>query len=101
VTAGYTGVITTDWLPSGAWVSAANAGADVMGGADPGAVGFSIDSFIASVPASRIDDSVRHILTAKFKLGLFENPYGDPVNAPYGSTSPPTSPWQTGRRGNP
>jgi beta-glucosidase len=80
---GYTGVVTTDWLPSGAWVSAANAGADVMGGADPGAAGFSIDSFIASVPASRIDDSVRRILTVKFKLGLFENPYGDPVNAPY------------------
>jgi beta-glucosidase-like glycosyl hydrolase len=80
---GFTGLITTDWLPSGAWVSAANAGADVMGGADPGATGFSIDSFIAGVPASRIDDSVRQILTVKFKLGLFENPYGDPVNAPY------------------
>jgi beta-glucosidase len=80
---GFTGLITTDWLPSGAWVSAANAGADVMGGADPGATGFSIASFIASVPASRIDNSVRQILTVKFKLGLFENPYGDPVNAPY------------------
>ncbi len=80
---GYTGLITTDWLPSGAWVSAAQAGADVMGGADPGATGFSINDFINQVPASRIDDSVRQILTTKFKLGLFENPYGDPVNAPY------------------
>jgi beta-glucosidase-like glycosyl hydrolase len=82
-TLGYTGVITTDWLPSGAWISAANAGADVMGGADPGATGFTLDSFISSVPSSRIDDAVGRILTVKFKLGLFENPYGDPVNGPF------------------
>ncbi|MFD0632119.1 discoidin domain-containing protein [Catenulispora yoronensis] len=80
---GYGNVVTTDWLPSGAWVSAANAGADVMGGADPGAAGFSMDSFIASVPASRIDDAVRKILTVKFKMGLFDTPYGDSVNGPY------------------
>jgi beta-glucosidase len=80
---GYTGLITTDWLPSGAWVSAANAGADVMGGADPSATGFTIDGFTSSVPLSRINASVSQILTTKFKLGLFENPYGDPVNAPY------------------
>jgi beta-glucosidase len=80
---GYTGLITTDWLPSGAWVSAANAGADVMGGADPGATGFSIDTFASSVPQARIDDSVRQILTVKFKLGIFDHPYGDPANAPY------------------
>lgn len=29
------------------------------------------------IPVSRIDESVRHILTAKFKLGLFEHPYAD------------------------
>ncbi len=80
---GYTGLITTDWLPSGSWVGAANAGSDVMGGADPGAAGFSIASFIASVPAARIDDAARRVLRLKFQLGLFENPYGDPVNGPY------------------
>jgi beta-glucosidase-like glycosyl hydrolase len=80
---GYTGLVTTDWLPSGAWVSAAQAGADVMGGADPGATGFSIDSFAAAVPLSRINGSVTQILTTKFKLGIFDVPYGDPVNAPY------------------
>ena len=81
---GYTGLITTDWLPAGQpWIDAANAGSDVMGGADPGATGFSLDTFIATVPASRIDDAVRRILTIKFELGLFENPYGDPVNGPY------------------
>ncbi len=81
---GYTGLITTDWLPSGQpWIDAANAGSDVMGGADPGADGFSLATFTSSVPQSRIDDAVRRILTLKFKLGLFENPYGDPVNGPY------------------
>ncbi|MBE6197479.1 MAG: beta-glucosidase [Rikenellaceae bacterium] len=29
------------------------------------------------IPESRIDESVRRILTAKFRLGLFENPYCD------------------------
>jgi beta-glucosidase len=30
------------------------------------------------IPQERIDDAVRRILRAKFELGLFENPYGDP-----------------------
>ncbi|MCC8250014.1 discoidin domain-containing protein [Saccharothrix luteola] len=80
---GYTGLITTDWLPSGSWVGAANAGSDVMGGADPGAPGFTIGGFTSAVPAARIDDAVRRVLRLKFKLGIFENPYGDPVNGPY------------------
>jgi len=80
---GYGNVVTTDWLPSGAWISAADAGADVMGGADPGAAGFSMDTFVASVASSRIDDAVRKILTVKFKMGLFDTPYGDSVNGPY------------------
>src|SRR5262249_2477111 len=73
---------TTDWLPSTAWVNAANAGSDVMGGADPGATGFSMADFTANVPAGRIDDAVKRVLRIKFQLGLFENPYGDPVNGP-------------------
>ncbi|MGI5229072.1 discoidin domain-containing protein [Actinoallomurus sp. CA-142502] len=80
---GYTGLITTDWLPSGAWISAANAGSDVMGGADPGASGFSIADFLSSVPISRINDAVTRILRLKFELGVFDRPYGDPVNGPY------------------
>ncbi|MFI7426524.1 discoidin domain-containing protein [Micromonospora sp. NPDC049836] len=80
---GYQGLITTDWLPSGSWVGAAKAGSDVMGGADPGAAGFSIATFLANVPAARIDDAVRRVLRLKFQLGIFENPYGDPVNGPY------------------
>ncbi|MBP2472027.1 beta-glucosidase-like glycosyl hydrolase [Crossiella equi] len=80
---GYTGLITTDWLPSGSWVGAAKAGSDVMGGADPGAPGYSIGQFVAGVPVARIDDAVRRVLRLKFQLGVFEAPYGDPVNGPY------------------
>ncbi|MFD8965479.1 discoidin domain-containing protein [Streptomyces sp. NPDC059568] len=80
---GYTGLITTDWLPSGAWVNAANAGSDVMGGADPGATGFTMADFQARVPLARINDAVTRILRLKFQLGVFERPYGDPVNGPY------------------
>jgi beta-glucosidase-like glycosyl hydrolase len=80
---GYTGLITTDWLPSSAWVNSANAGSDVMGGSNPGDATNPISTFTANVPVSRMDDAVRRILTLKFKLGLFENPYGDPVNGPY------------------
>ncbi|MFJ7217444.1 discoidin domain-containing protein [Amycolatopsis sp. NPDC098790] len=80
---GFTGLITTDWLPSGSWIGAAKAGSDVMGGADPGAAGFTIDSFVANVPAARIDDAVKRVLRLKFQLGVFETPYGDPVNGPY------------------
>jgi beta-glucosidase-like glycosyl hydrolase len=80
---GYTGLITTDWLPSGAWVNAANAGSDVMGGADPGSVGFTMAGFESQVPLARINDAVTRILRLKFQLGIFEHPYGDPVNGPY------------------
>jgi beta-glucosidase-like glycosyl hydrolase len=80
---GYTGLITTDWLPSGAWINAANAGSDVMGGADPGATGFTMASFEQQVPLARINDAVSRILKLKFELGVFDHPYGDPVNGPY------------------
>ncbi|MFI6343956.1 glycoside hydrolase family 3 C-terminal domain-containing protein [Streptomyces sp. NPDC050560] len=80
---GYTGLITTDWLPSSAWINAANAGSDVMGGADPGAADFSMTDFQAQVPQARIDEAVKRVLTLKFELGVFEHPYGDPVNGPY------------------
>ncbi|MGB3437615.1 MAG: discoidin domain-containing protein [Actinophytocola sp.] len=85
---GFTGLITTDWLPSGSWVGAANAGSDVMGGADPGAPGFTMAQFLANVPIARIDDAVRRVLRLKFTLGVFETPYGDPVNGPYRQHTP-------------
>jgi beta-glucosidase-like glycosyl hydrolase len=78
----YDGLVTTDWLPWGVWVRAANAGSDVMGGADPGAVGFDMNTFIASVPQTRIDQALRRILRVKFKMGIFEAPYGNPAAGP-------------------
>ncbi|WP_428773337.1 glycoside hydrolase family 3 N-terminal domain-containing protein [Vibrio sp.] len=35
------------------------------------------------VSEQRIDESVRRLLTVQFELGLFENPYVDPVRAEY------------------
>jgi beta-glucosidase-like glycosyl hydrolase len=72
----YTGVICTDWLPSGDWVRAATAGSDVMGGADPLQMG----TFETDVPAARIDEAVRRVLDLKFRMGIFEDPYGSNVN---------------------
>ena len=68
---GYTGVICSDWLPSGAWVGSATAGSDVMGGATPSAMG----NFETSVSTARINEAVRRILELKFRMGLFEDPY--------------------------
>jgi beta-glucosidase len=76
-TLGYKGVVTTDWLGSGSWVKTINAGSDVNGGADatdaqgPAAV-------VAGCSDARVDEAARRVLLLKFKLGIFENPYGDP-----------------------
>ncbi|UII19961.1 galactose-binding domain-containing protein [Fulvivirga ligni] len=78
----FEGIICTDWLPSGVWAKAALAGSDVMGGADPGAAGFSMQGFINEVGMDRINEALEKILTTKFKLGVFEDPYGDPENGP-------------------
>jgi beta-glucosidase len=67
----YDGVLTTDWLPGTAVVNAALAGSDVMGGNGP-----SYADAVGSVCSdARINDAARRILTVKFKLGMFENPY--------------------------
>jgi beta-glucosidase len=80
---GYTGVICSDWLPSGAWSRSANAGSDVMGGANPAQMG----AFETEVSAARIDQAARRIIELKFRMGLFEDPYrGGPSG---------TSAWHT------
>lgn len=79
----YQGLICTDWLPSGAWQRALNAGSDVMGGADPAAMG----TFETDVPESRIDDALRRVLDLKFRMGMFEDPYHDNVSG--------TATWHT------
>ena len=68
---GFTGIIQTDWGLN--FSGAANAGADILGGAGVR----SMRSVVDEVPEERLEDACRRILIAKFELGLFENPYVD------------------------
>lgn len=68
---GYTGIIQTDWGLN--FVGAANAGADILGGAGVR----STRQLIEGVDEARLTDACRRILIAKFRLGVFENPYVD------------------------
>ncbi|MGN0745366.1 MAG: glycoside hydrolase family 3 protein [Aristaeellaceae bacterium] len=68
---GYEGIIQTDWGLN--FVGAANAGADVLGGAGVRSTAQLVDG----VDEERLTDACRRILIAKFQLGLFENPYVD------------------------
>jgi beta-glucosidase len=86
---GFEGLLVSDWngideLPGTRdedVEQAINAGIDMIMAPD------SYREFIASlkknveagrVPMSRIDDAVKRILVTKFKLGLFERPFGEP-----------------------
>ncbi|MGZ6346730.1 MAG: glycoside hydrolase family 3 protein, partial [Anaerolineales bacterium] len=90
---GFKGFIVSDWGGINqvdpdyytAVVTAINAGIDMN------MVPYYYQMFIGTVKQAaangditqeRIDDAVRSILRAKFMLGLFENPYGDPTLAP-------------------
>ena len=72
---GYTGIIQTDWGLN--FVGAANAGADILGGAGVR----STRQLLEGVDEERLTDACRRILIAKFQLGIFENPYVDEENA--------------------
>ncbi|WP_052339888.1 chitobiase/beta-hexosaminidase C-terminal domain-containing protein [Gorillibacterium massiliense] len=75
---GFNGVVMTDWLASATDISTKSlgAGCDVMGGAM--ASGTDFNALIASVGWTRLNEAVRRVLDLKFRMGLFENPYGDP-----------------------
>ncbi|MEP6713782.1 MAG: glycoside hydrolase family 3 N-terminal domain-containing protein [Ferruginibacter sp.] len=92
---GFTGLIVTDWediirlhtrhnvasTPREAVAMAINAGIDMS--MVPGDYSF-YDLLIEAVkkgevPMTRIDDAVNRILTLKFKIGLFDNPYPEPA----------------------
>lgn len=75
---GFKGVVMTDWLISATDISVRSirAGSDVMGGAV--ASGTDFDELVSAVGWPRLNEAVRRVLELKFKLGLFENPYGDP-----------------------
>lgn len=68
---GYTGIIQTDWGLN--HVVAAQAGADVLGGAGQR----EIKKLAENLSEDVLNDRVRRILIAKFELGIFENPYVD------------------------
>ncbi len=72
---GYTGIIQTDWGLN--FVGAANAGADILGGAGVR----STRQLVEEVGDERLTDACRRILIAKFQMGLFENPYVDETKA--------------------
>jgi len=72
---GFTGIIQTDWGLN--FSGAANAGADILGGAGVRSTRTVVDE----VPEERLTDACRRILIAKFELGLFENPYVDETAA--------------------
>lgn len=95
---GFDGLIVTDWediirlhsihkvaaTPREAVVMAINAGIDMS--MVPGDYSFFdlLKEAVAKneVPMSRIDDAVRRILTLKFKVGLFDNPYTEETAKP-------------------
>lgn len=75
---GFKGVIMTDWLAAdtNTSVKCISAGSDVMGGAP--STGTDFNALINSVGWDRINEAVRAILNTKIRMGMLENPYGDP-----------------------
>ncbi|MGB8450839.1 MAG: chitobiase/beta-hexosaminidase C-terminal domain-containing protein [Anaerocolumna sp.] len=84
---GFKGMVVTDWLASSTDTSikSISAGCDVMGGAM--ASGTDFNELIDAVGWTRLNEAVRRVLDIKMRLGLFENPYGDPEY--------PTSIWHS------
>jgi beta-glucosidase len=90
---GFQGLIVTDWedikrlydrhyvanSPRQAVVMAINAGIDMsMVPTDFSFYDLLLEAVkLKEVPVSRIDDAVKRILTLKYKLGLFDNPYAE------------------------
>ncbi|MBI1783085.1 MAG: glycoside hydrolase family 3 C-terminal domain-containing protein [Sphingobacteriales bacterium] len=92
---GFQGLIVTDWediirlhtrhnvaaTPRQAVAMAINAGIDMsMVPSDFSFYDLLLEAVkLKEVPMSRIDDAVKRILTLKYKLGLFDNPYPEPA----------------------
>lgn len=72
---GFSGIIQTDWGLN--FVGAANAGADILGGAGVR----STKQLVDGVSEEILTAACRRILIAKFQLGIFENPYVDEKEA--------------------
>ncbi len=88
---GFNGLVVTDWLRGMPWgvenLSEKDrqrmmvmAGVDQIGGDnDPKYIIESVKD--GSIPLSRLDVTARRVLKPMFQLGMFENPYVDPVRA--------------------
>jgi beta-glucosidase len=88
---GFSGFVVSDWngidqIDGGAGFTAAEVSTAINAGIDMVMVPTAWKSFISilraevqngHVPMSRVDDANRRILTKKFELGLFEQPYTD------------------------
>jgi beta-glucosidase len=72
----FDGLICTDWLPSGDWANSVKAGHDVLGGANPGDIDMA--GLLAATGMELITTACKRILRTKFKMGMFDNPYGSP-----------------------
>jgi beta-glucosidase len=74
---GFDGFVLTDWGTSGGQEAACiNAGHDLCMTVDPTTFPATIKAAVpGTIPQARIDDAVRRTLRAKFRLGLFENPW--------------------------
>lgn len=85
------GFVVSDWagadqIDGAQGLSADDVRATINAGVDMVMVPFDYTNFVSllraevdsgAVPMERIDDAVRRILTAKFELGLFEEPFAD------------------------
>lgn len=80
---GFDGIVLSDWKGYSRFGgdSIINAGVDMVmavdGDLDVFQSGLKLAVENGDVPISRVDDAVRRILTQKFRLGLFENPFPD------------------------
>ena len=68
---GYDGIIQTDWGTN--HTAAALAGADALGGAGAREAG----KIAEALTEEELNEKVGRLLSAKFELGIFENPYSD------------------------
>jgi beta-glucosidase len=75
----FNGFVVTDWLGANTnqSIDSMGAGIDVLGGAPANST--NMDQLAAAIGMDRINESCRRILDMKIRLGLFENPYGDPT----------------------
>ncbi|MBN1410422.1 MAG: glycoside hydrolase family 3 C-terminal domain-containing protein, partial [Spirochaetales bacterium] len=78
-TIGFKGFIVTDWLAAATdtSITSMGAGVNVMGGAP--SANTDLNQLVAAIGQAKLDDSARRVLNMKLRLGLFENPYGDPT----------------------